>query len=496
MADIELQDKFDNKNEGEDVAHAQPYEFDLEVDPEQDDRATELKIYSFKRPHMRGFHASWIAFFSAFFAWFAIAPIMPTIKAALNLRKGQVWATNITSVASTIAMRFVVGPLCDIYGPKTVMAILLVLGSIPTYLIGTVTSYTGLAIVRFFIGTIGASFVMCQYWTSIMFAKNIVGSANAIVGGWGNLGGGVTNLVMGSAIFPLFEQFIFSGNTNAAWRTVFVVPATFTAVVGVCIYYLSDDCPHGDYAVLKKERGPDFVAKSNFLVAAMNLNTVILFIQYGCCFGVELTMNNAAALYFFEEFDQSQAKAAAIASSFGFMNLFCRGLGGFFSDYMNKKMHMRGRLLAHILCLIGEGIMIFVFAEQSQLGLAAFALIVFSAFVQSSEGTSYAIVPYIDPENLGAVSGIVGAGGNMGAVCWGLIFLYGDGVKSSLRKLAIIVCCSTILTFFIRIPGHYMLIGGEHNPALQRSNSRKSFKSSNSFDTLPTDNQPRELAQA
>jgi NNP family nitrate/nitrite transporter-like MFS transporter len=207
-------------------------------------------------------------------------------------------------------------------------------------------------------------------------------------------------------------------------------------------------------------------------------------------------MNNAAALYFFEEFDQSQAKAAAIASSFGFMNLFCRGLGGFFSDYMNKKMHMRGRLLAHILCLIGEGIMIFVFAEQSQLGLAAFALIVFSAFVQSSEGTSYAIVPYIDPENLGAVSGIVGAGGNMGAVCWGLIFLYGDGVKSSLRKLAIIVCCSTILTFFIRIPGHYMLIGGEHNPALQRSNSRKSFKSSNSFDTLPTDNQPRELAQA
>jgi NNP family nitrate/nitrite transporter-like MFS transporter len=30
----------------------------------------------------------------------------------------------------------------------------------------------------------------------------------------------------------------------------------------------------------------------------MNWNTWILFIQYACCFGVELTMNNAAALYF------------------------------------------------------------------------------------------------------------------------------------------------------------------------------------------------------
>ena len=32
-----------------------------------------------------------------------------------------------------------------------------------------------------------------------------VGSANAIVGGWGNLGGGITQMFMGGAIFPLFQ---------------------------------------------------------------------------------------------------------------------------------------------------------------------------------------------------------------------------------------------------------------------------------------------------
>ena len=35
---------------------------------------------------------------------------------------------------------------------------------------------------------------MAQAWTTNMFRKSIVGSANAIVGGWGNLGGGLTQV--------------------------------------------------------------------------------------------------------------------------------------------------------------------------------------------------------------------------------------------------------------------------------------------------------------
>ena len=38
-----------------------------------------------------------------------------------------------------------------------------------------------------------------------MFVKEVVGTTNALVGGWGNHGGGVTQLVMGSALFPAFK---------------------------------------------------------------------------------------------------------------------------------------------------------------------------------------------------------------------------------------------------------------------------------------------------
>ncbi len=48
---------------------------------------------------------------------------------------------------------------------------------------------------RLLIGAIGASFVITQYHTSIMFAPNVVGTANATTAGWGDAGGGATQSV-------------------------------------------------------------------------------------------------------------------------------------------------------------------------------------------------------------------------------------------------------------------------------------------------------------
>jgi len=68
------------------------------------------------------------------------------------------------------------------------MATILVLGAIPSGLAGTAHNATTLYVLRFFIGILGATFVPCQAWTSAFFDKNCVGTANALVGGWGNMG--------------------------------------------------------------------------------------------------------------------------------------------------------------------------------------------------------------------------------------------------------------------------------------------------------------------
>jgi len=434
-------------------------EYDLPVDPDQDDKATEIKLFSIARPHMRAFHCSWLGFFIAFFIWFAIAPLLSEIKDTLGLTKQEVWTSSIVGVGGTIFMRFLLGPMCDKFGARVPFAVILCSASIPTGLTGLVGSATGLAILRLFIGIAGGTFVMCQYWTSRMFTREVVGTANALVGGWGNLGGGVTQLVMGSILFPLFKVF-YDDDAEKAWRTVSCVPSVVAFSIGLMIYNYSDDAPKGNYSEMKKNGTmPEISAASSFRDGAMNFNTWLLFIQYACCFGVELTMNNAAALYFKEEFGQTTESAAAIASIFGWMNLFARGIGGFMSDWFNSKMGMRGRILIQTVCLLGEGALVLVFANTNQLGSSIIVLVCFSMFVQSAEGTSYGIVPYVNPPATGSIAGIVGAGGNSGAVCFGLGFRQLD-YKDAFYIMGGCILGSAVLSLFIKIKGHSGLLFG------------------------------------
>ena len=138
--------------------------YNLKVDPNQDDRATEIKLCSFARPHMRAFHCSWWNFFIAFFIWFSIAPLLPEIRKTLGISKVQVWTSSIASVSGTILLRLYLGPLCDKYGPRTLFCLILTIAAIPTSLTGLVKDAKSLIVLRFFIGFAGSTFVMCQYW--------------------------------------------------------------------------------------------------------------------------------------------------------------------------------------------------------------------------------------------------------------------------------------------------------------------------------------------
>merc|ERR1712005_36626 len=100
-----------------------------------------------------------------------------------------------------------------------------------------------------------------------------------------------------------------------------------------------------------------------------------------------------------------------------------RAWGGMISDWAYTKYGMAGRKYAHCALTCGEGIALVIFSRMPSLGAAIFMMIIFSLFVQSAEGSTFGIVPYVDPKNTGGVCGFVGAGGNIGAVCWGFLFL-------------------------------------------------------------------------
>jgi NNP family nitrate/nitrite transporter-like MFS transporter len=381
-----------------------------------ENQLTKLNIFSLKGVQMRTFHITWLMFFVCFFGWFGLAPLMPTIRAELHLTKAEVGNCIIASVSATIIARLFIGKLCDTWGPRKTAIRLLLVGSIPVFLVGLAHDYTTFLLFRLAIGVIGASFVITQFHTSMMFAPKLKGTANAITGGWGNLGGGVTNIVM-----PLiFAAIVGFGYTKGeAWRYAMIVPGVMMLIIALLYYKYTKDTPNGNYDEVGYNKGRS--TKTDWSVLA-DWRIWALTIGYAMCFGMELTFDNVASLHFVDSFHLSQSTAGFWAGIFGSMNLFARALGGIVSDKVGSKFGMRGKglLLAGVLFL--EGIGLILFAQAGSLMVAIVTMLTFALFLKMSNGATYGIVPFINTKNVGLVSGIVGAGGNLGGMMFGFLF--------------------------------------------------------------------------
>lgn len=283
-------------------------------------KATSIRLADFSSARMRAFHMSWFAFFICFFGWFGLAPLMPVVRQELHLTKAQIGNLTIASVAITVVVRALIGFLCDRIGPRRAYTWLLVLGSLPVMGVGLAHDYRSFLLFRLAIGAIGASFVITQYHTSVMFAPNVVGTANAATAGWGNLGGGVTQMAM-----PLlFAGFLSLGASQwLGWRMAMFVPGAVMLATGIAYYFLTQDTADGDFKELRArgEITGASAASGAFAAACRDPRVWTLFVIYAACFGMELTIDNVAALYFTDYFHLGLTAAGIVASSFGMMNI-------------------------------------------------------------------------------------------------------------------------------------------------------------------------------
>ena len=154
--------------------------------------------------------------------------------------------SNIVALCATLIVRVVAGPCCDYFGPRWTFAGTLLLGALPTVLAGTASSVSGLLTLRFFVGILGGSFVPCQVWSTGFFDKNVVGTANALTGGWGNAGGGITYFLMPAIFDSLVHQQGLSA--HVAWRVAFVVPFIVITATAIAMLITCPDTPTGKWS--------------------------------------------------------------------------------------------------------------------------------------------------------------------------------------------------------------------------------------------------------
>ncbi|KAA3595927.1 MAG: MFS transporter [Calditrichaeota bacterium] len=168
---------------------------------------------------------------------------------------------------------------------------------------------------------------------------------------------------------------------------------------------------------------------------------------YFANFGSELAVVSMLPMFFESTFSSLQdasgnyimtaTMAGLIAASFAFVNLFARPLGGLLSDKMkNRKRTMLFYMLGIAIgffCManIGqygnitpEGVqeIIPMFDGMWWLGVSVVITVICSIFVQGAEGATFAVIPLINKKMTGQIAGMAGAYGNVGAVCYLVLF--------------------------------------------------------------------------
>ena len=464
-----------------------------------------FNIFSFSGK-MKTLHLSWMAFFISFMVWFNFAPLLLAIKESLGLTSEEVKTLLILNVALTIPARVIIGSLTDRYGPRIIFSGLLAVCAIPCFTFALSDNFMEAAISRFFLGFIGAGFVIGIRLVSEWFPHNELGTAEGIYGGWGNFGSAAASFVL-----PVLA--LYFGGENG-WRYAIFITGILSLVFSVIFYIHVRDTPKGatyfksenltamevtskgDFFLLLLMKIPMYAALSLLIwklspsnvdmisetsVYLINISLLVLFfyecsqvwkvnkhifstpvpkihqykfkqvavlnVLYFATFGSELAVISMLPLFFLETFSVSPVVAGMLASAYAFMNLVSRPGGGWISDKFGRKSTL---VILTAGLALGYLLMAQITSEWA-VWLAVVAAMTCSFFVQAGEGAVFATVPLIKRRMTGQIAGMTGAYGNVGAVVYLTTLSFVD-YRTFFYVIAVTAFVGLITLFFMVEP--------------------------------------------
>jgi NNP family nitrate/nitrite transporter-like MFS transporter len=332
----------------------------------------------------RALFLSTTAFAVAFAAWGLLSGLAPILKQQYGLTTTQVSLMVAIPVLLGSIGRLPMGLLADRWGAKPVLTGLLFVITLPALALAAVHSYPGLLLWGFMLGLAGTAFSVGVAYTSPWFSKEQQGFALGVFGA-GNVGQSVA--VLGAPVlaahFGLAVPFLLFGALAFLWGIVLLIAA---------------------------RKPPQARPRVSLGETLRPLRTQplswLLSLFYFVTFGGFVALGIYMPSLLKEVFHLSTPDAGARTAGFVVLATAARPIGGWLSDRFGG-----ARVLAWVF-LVLAALALGLSSESMPLFTTAALGIAFSLGL--GNGAVFKLVPEFFPEQVGTVTGLVGAAGGLG----------------------------------------------------------------------------------
>ncbi|RTL27297.1 MAG: NarK/NasA family nitrate transporter [Burkholderiales bacterium] len=397
---------------------------------------------------------STLAFTVCFMVWMMFGVIGIPLKKQLGLNATQFGLLTAMPVLTGSLVRVPLGIWTDRFGGRIVLFITMLLCVVPIWLMTYATAYWHFLLLGLFVGLAGGSFSVGTPYVARWFPKSRQGFAMGVFGA-GNSGAAVNKFVAPTLVVAF------------GWA---MVPQVYAAVMlGAAIVFWLGSAHDPAHLVP--------AAKGGFAAQLQTLKDprVLKYCQYySIVFGGYVGLSLWMVQYYVGEYGLDIRVAALLAACFSLPGGVLRAIGGYLSDKLGAHKVTWWVLWVSWVCLFMLSYPQTDFTIQTVKGLQTFHIglnvYAFTALM-ALLGVAFAfgkasVFKYVSndyPDNIGAVSGIVGLAGGMGGFVLPILFGYLldlTGIRSSAFMLLYgVVWVSLIWMYFTEIRSRDVLRG-------------------------------------
>ncbi|MBW4362105.1 MFS transporter [Flavobacterium taihuense] len=265
--------------------------------------------------------------FTVCFACWTLNGVLVTFLVDNGIFKWDVvqvgWLLGIPILTGSV-MRLPIGMLTDKFGGKYVFSLLLLLCSIPLFLLPFADSFFMFALLSFFFGMVGTSFAVGIGFTSIWYPKEWQGRALGIFG-MGNAGAAITTFLAPS----LLNEFSVSDPQNG-WKLLPVIYGAALVVIGII------------FLIFTKNKKQENQTKSvSQMLQSLKSTRVWRFgAYYFLVFGCFVAYSQWLLPNFMNVYQTSLVMGGMFATMFSLPSGVIRAFGGFLSDKFGARKVM------------------------------------------------------------------------------------------------------------------------------------------------------------